>query len=47
MIVELPEDNCLLTALKALTPDQLISVIGQIVIDHPTVEKVVKIIISF
>lgn len=38
--VELPEDNCLLSALKSLTPEQLIGVIGQIVIDHPNIEKV-------
>jgi len=38
--VELTEDNCLLSALKALSSDQLIGVIGQIVIDHPDIEKV-------
>lgn len=43
MGVKLPEDNCLLTAMKALSPDQLISIIGQIVIDHPDIEKVDKI----
>lgn len=40
MAVELPEDNCLLSALKSLSSDQLIGVIGQIVIDHPSIEKV-------
>lgn len=40
MSVELAEDNCLLSAMKALTSDQLISIIGQIVIDHPSIEKV-------
>jgi len=38
--VELPEDNCLLSALKSLSSDQLIGIIGQIVIDHPNIEKV-------
>jgi len=37
---ELPEDNCLLSAMKALTSEQLIGIIGQIVIDHPSIEKV-------
>ncbi|XP_050521064.1 uncharacterized protein LOC126894243 [Daktulosphaira vitifoliae] len=40
--VELPEDNCILSALKALSPDQLIGVIGQIVIDHPEIEKEIR-----
>jgi len=45
--VELPEDNCLLSALKSLSPDQLIGIIGQIVIDHPSIEKVHTFYISF
>ncbi|CAH1737575.1 hypothetical protein AGLY_003242 [Aphis glycines] len=40
--VELPEDNCLLSALKSLSPDQLIGIIGQIVIDHPNIEKEIR-----
>lgn len=42
--VELTEDNCLLSAMKALSSDQLISIIGQIVVDHPSIEKVYNII---
>jgi hemin uptake protein HemP len=42
--VELPEDYCLLSAMKALSSDQLINIIGQIVIDHPGIEKVYNII---
>lgn len=37
---ELPESNCLPSALKALSSEQLINIIGKIVIDHPNVEKV-------
>ncbi|XP_025405663.1 uncharacterized protein LOC112679926 isoform X4 [Sipha flava] len=39
---ELPEDNCLLLAMKALTSVQLIGIIEQIVDDHPDVEKEIK-----
>lgn len=39
---ELPEDNCMLLAMKALTSEQLIGIIEQIVDDHPTVEKVTR-----
>lgn len=47
MAVELPEDNCLLSALKSLSSDQLIGIIGQIVIDHPNIEKVYTCYILF
>ncbi|XP_025413095.1 uncharacterized protein LOC112685433 [Sipha flava] len=40
--VELPEDYCLLSAMKALSSDQLINIIGQIVIDHPGIEKEIR-----
>jgi len=40
--VELPEDNCILSAMKALSSDQLIGIIGQIVIDHPDIEKEIR-----
>lgn len=45
MAVELAEDTCLLSAMKALTSDQLISIIGQIVIDHPGIEKVFNFVL--
>ncbi|VVC41008.1 Tethering factor for nuclear proteasome Cut8/Sts1 [Cinara cedri] len=42
-MIVLPEDNCLCSALKTLTSDQLIGLIGQIVSDHPNVEKEIRI----
>jgi len=47
MAVELPEDNCILSALKSLSSNQLIGIIGQIVIDHPSIEKVYTYYIEF
>jgi len=41
---ELPEDKPLLTAMKALTTDQLIGIIEQMVIDNPYAEKVIETI---
>lgn len=40
MSVELPDEYCLLTAMKSLTIDQLIGIIGKVVINHPDIEKV-------
>lgn len=39
--VKLPEDICFLSAMQALTSDQLISIIRQVVNDHPDIEKVI------
>lgn len=47
MAINLPESNCLMSAMKALSSDQLISIIGQMVIIHPDMEQVDNFVICF
>lgn len=41
--IELPENICFLSAMQALSSDQLIDMIRQIINDHPDIEKVIRL----
>lgn len=44
--IKLSDVDCIKSAMKALSPNQLIGIIGQIVNAHPDVEKVITDYIS-